>query len=131
MSKQKINSVDRWKRTPLQDAVDFKHFAIAAVLRDHGASVVDEAVAFRLCMAASKGDLAYIKSQVALGIDISVSDYDGRTALHLAVAEQKTNIIDYLVNEIGVRADPVDRFGHTPFDDSDSSDMKRILSTSR
>jgi Amt family ammonium transporter len=126
-SSVKVNVCDRWKRTPLQDAVDFKHFAVVSILRDHGASMVDEALAFRLCMAASKGDLAFIKKQVDAGKDVSVSDYDGRTALHLAASEGKLEIVEYLVNKIAIRPDPVDRFGNIPLADATTSEIKRIL----
>ena len=124
----RVNGVDRWKRTPLQDAVAFKQFAIVNILREHGASQVDEKLAFGLCTAASKGDIAFIKHQADLGKDLSVADYDGRTALHLAVCENKVPIVEYLVNAMGVRVDPVDRFGNTPLTDATSKDCQQILS---
>lgn len=122
----RVNATDRWKRTPLQDAVDIGNFAIVNLLRNYGASAVDEALAFRLCMAASKGDLVYIKHQVGLGKDVSVSDYDGRTCLHLAASEARIDIVEYLVS-LGIRTDAVDRFGCTPADDTASTEIKRIL----
>ena len=123
----RVNGVDRWKRTPLQDAVAFRHFAVANILREHGASQVDEKLAFGLCTAASKGDIAYIMNQAGMGKDLSVADYDGRTALHVASCEGKVEIVEYLVGTLGVRADPVDRFGSTPLTDATSQEIQRIL----
>ena len=47
-----------------------------------------------LCWAASEGDLHEIKRLTANGMDLNESDYDGRTALHLACANGHVNIIN-------------------------------------
>ncbi len=44
-----------------------------------------------------------------LGHDLGVSDYDGRTALHLAAAEGHLACVTFLLNKCHVPHSPVDR----------------------
>jgi glutaminase len=44
-------------------------------------------------------------------------DYDARTPLHLASAHGHFYIVKFLV-EIGVKVNPVDRWGATPLNDA-------------
>lgn len=70
-----------------------------------------------LCWAASQGDLPGIQALVARGVDLNISDYDGRTALHLASSEGHAMVVEELVAR-GVNVNPVDRWGNTPLDDA-------------
>ncbi len=66
-----------------------------------------------LCWAASEGDLFEIQTLLAKGVDINATNYDKRTALHLAAAEGHTKIVRYLLHKkanVNLR----DRWGHTP-----------------
>ncbi len=51
------------------------------------------------------------------GALFSQSDYDGRTALHVAASEGYTDVIKYLLN-YGTSVHARDRYGHTPLDDA-------------
>ena len=55
-------------------------------------------------------------------------DYDGRTALHIAVAENKEEIVRYLVSQ-GANPTLEDRFGRTAFTElqSENSDLRELL----
>ena len=55
-------------------------------------------------------------------------DYDGRTALHLAASEGHSEIVNFLVNIVNVKKDPVDRWKHTPLDDAKTNNIKEIIS---
>lgn len=70
-----------------------------------------------LIYAASYGDLEEIKRLEALGMDLGSADYDGRTALHLAAAENQVEIVKYLLTR-DISRSPVDRWGGTPLDDA-------------
>lgn len=47
-------------------------------------------------------------------MDMSLSDYDGRTALHLAAAEGHLDCVNFLLSQCKVPFDYKDRWGHTP-----------------
>lgn len=78
-----------------------------------------------LIFAASSGDLEEVKRLHAMGTDLNQGDYDNRTALHLAVAEKQTLVIDYLVKN-GAKTDCKDRWGVTPFSDAQKMKDKEI-----
>ncbi len=79
-----------------------------------------------LVFAASAGDLDEMRRLHAVGVDLNESDYDGRTALHLAAAENQTEAVKYLLKN-GAHRDPVDRWGATPLDDAKRARHKDII----
>jgi len=85
---------------------------------------VDNAV--RLCSAAARGDVNELRRLVARGVDLGQSDYDGRTALHLAASESQTAAARYLL-EHGAAPNPVDRWGRTPRDDARAAGCDDVL----
>lgn len=79
------------------------------------------------CWAASEDDVAEMRRLTARGLSPAVSDYDGRTALHLAASEGKVAALRYLLS-LGVPVDPVDRWGNTPLDDAIRQGHDNIVS---
>lgn len=78
--------------------------------------VVNETVSnvtYQAIYAASIGDVDELKRLVARGHDLDIADYDGRTPLHLAAAENQGEAVEYLLSQ-GVSTDPRDRWGDTP-----------------
>jgi len=59
----------------------------------------------------------YLKLLLRCGIEVTLSDYDRRTALHLAASEGMTEAIELLV-ELGAPINATDRWKHTPLDDA-------------
>ena len=51
-------------------------------------------------------------------MDINSQDYDGRAALHLAAANGKVNVLDYLLTFEDIEVNVLDRYNGTPVDDS-------------
>merc|ERR1719461_113342 len=112
-----LDVFDRFGRTPFMDAIDMGFTNIAHLLRMAGATVSNPVLARTLCQAAHLGDLDTIRQIELTGGNLTCSDYDGRTALHLAAAEGQVHIVKWLL-EKGVRPNPRDRWGGTPLDDA-------------
>jgi glutaminase len=77
---------------------------------------VDEAM--HLCAASAKGDINELRRLVARNVDINRSDYDGRTALHLAASDGRVDAVRFLL-ERGANTDVLDRWGNRPLDDAE------------
>lgn len=79
-----------------------------------------------LIYAASYGDLDEIKRLEALGMNLGGADYDGRTALHLAAAENRVDVVEYLLTR-NIDKNPVDRWGGTPLEDAKKAGHQKIV----
>ena len=51
---------------------------------------------------------------------MSMADYDGRTALHLAAVEGHVDCVRFLVEKCHVHHSPRDRWQHTPLDEANT-----------
>ncbi|CAI4232812.1 unnamed protein product [Auanema sp. JU1783] len=67
---------------------------------------------------ARSGDLVAMRRLYMQDVDLSTSDYDKRTALHVAASEGNLPMIKFLVNVAKVKVDTMDRWGRTPLDDA-------------
>ena len=67
-------------------------------------------------LAASCGNLAFLKTAQESGVDLDRSDYDMRTALHYSCAGDYKDCVRFLVEEAMVTLDSADRWGMTPQD---------------
>ena len=111
---------DRWGSSALWGAVCAGEASIALILRkslDHKPSTSSYRVASYLCMVAAKPeDEGTIHSlKVAIkdgGFDPNASDYDGRTALHVAQSCKSSKICNLLI-KFGANADARDRWDNT------------------
>ena len=79
-----------------------------------------------LCWAASDGDLKQVRQLISSGIDPNNSDYDGRTALHLAAGGNHLEVVKELVLRWGVKPNPIDRWGATPEAEAKSNGYTEI-----
>jgi len=66
-----------------------------------------------MCYAAANGDLTRMMEMVLSGVSVDVVDYDGRAPLHLAAAEGRAKVAEFLINQ-GANVNVKDRWGATP-----------------
>lgn len=127
-----IDVFDRFGNTPIQDAIDRGYVKISNLLRSSGATIRNPSLANQLCKLASEGNLVELQRlEIAVGIDINVADYDGRTALHLATCNNHIEIVNWIVSVAGrsLKASR-DRYGNTALDDAKRygySDIVNVL----
>ena len=81
-----------------------------------------------LCLAAQRGDLEHLQILFQNSVDFDQSDYDGRTALHLAVCENHIEVVKFLVNIVKVNKEKNDRWGKIAKDETEDSEIIAILS---
>ncbi|XP_024018337.1 potassium channel KOR1 isoform X2 [Morus notabilis] len=70
-------------------------------------------LATRVNCAAHSGDLYRVKRLVEAGADLNKTDYDGRSALHVAASKGYGDITEFLI-EGGIHINISDKFGNTP-----------------
>lgn len=80
----------------------------------------------QLCSAAAKGDLVELRRLIARGVDINRSDYDGRTALHLAASDGRTETVAFLLAN-GAEPTRRDRWNAMPSDDAEREGHAEIV----
>ena len=141
-----VSPKDRWRGTPLDDAVRHGHREVAEFIQAHGGvsgsaiseedrKTEDSGVTADMCnepdriveliYAASEGDLTAIQRLVARGVGLEDADYDLRTPLHLAAAEGQERIVQYFLDQ-GVARSPRDRWGKTPLDEAERHGHARV-----
>jgi len=122
-----VNPTDRWGATPLQDALRHKHTECAIALLNHGALQGNELSStargthrvLHAAAAAAAGNVQLLETYLKQpGASVDDSDYDSRTALHLAASEGRAETVAYLVEQAGADPNPVDRWGGTPLQDA-------------
>jgi glutaminase len=51
-----------------------------------------------LCWYSSIGDIESLNDLIQLGVDLNEADYDGRTAIHLAAANNENKLLAHILN---------------------------------
>ena len=120
-----VNAQDRWRGT-LRSA-EAAHQHVVELLKRHGArdsvteqraSVTEADVTSRLCDAARRDDVESLRRLVAAGAEVTRSDYDDRTPLHLGAAEGHVRVVEYLIAR-GAEVNAFDRWRGTPLRDAE------------
>jgi ankyrin repeat protein len=84
-----------------------------------------------LCFFAQRGDMRALDALIAQGADVDATDYDGRSAAHLAAAEGHSALLHYLIHTHGASVTLRDAKGGTCFNDAVRSRDERCIALVR
>lgn len=94
-----VYAKDRYGDTPLSNAVHFRHKEVVKLLRKTGAHFSRdklEEAGTELCSLAASGDLEGLEIWSLAGAIMTKPGYDGQTAIQVAEAVGKTEVVEFL-----------------------------------
>jgi ankyrin repeat protein len=122
------NQVDVHGASALFEAAKNGHEMTMDVLLKHGAKLcIDESLAAStLCQAVFDGDILTLRRLLRARIQVNASDYDKRTAAHVAAAEGNVMAFKALV-EFGADLTMKDRWDNTVDDEAKKANSSQLL----
>ncbi|XP_052080387.1 serine/threonine-protein phosphatase 6 regulatory ankyrin repeat subunit A-like isoform X2 [Mytilus californianus] len=126
-----LNKKDRWMMTPWEVAKKSAMKSVYYIFLKNCPELVetenDDIKTCQLLNAAAEENLETLNSLHEQNVDMNQRDYDGRTALHLAVCEQKIKAVKFLINKAKVDMTIPDRYNRLPIDEDTSAEIKDLL----
>ncbi|OIV96502.1 hypothetical protein TanjilG_07894 [Lupinus angustifolius] len=98
---------------PLWEARLIRHKTIMKLLIDNGADISCANPGHVACTAAAQNNLELLKEVVQCGFDVTQPNRSGTTALHAAVCEGNTEMVQFLLDQ-GASIDKIDENGWSP-----------------
>jgi len=122
------NKVDMHGSSALYEATKNGHDNIVEILLKHGAILAFEEslAASTLCQAVFDGDIPMLKRLIHARINVNSSDYDNRTACHIAASEGSLLALKILI-EAGADQSLKDRWGNTIRSEAEKANTLHVL----
>jgi ankyrin repeat protein len=122
------NLTDVHGNSALFEATKNNHDDVAEMLLKHGGelSMSENLAATTLCQAVYDGDILMLKRLLNAKIQVNASDYDKRTAAHIAASEGHAAAFKLLV-EAGADLSLEDRWGNTIRSEAEKAKSGRVL----
>jgi len=113
-----VNQLDRFGHTAMEDAVRGNHPDIVRLLRKRGGRIAKPSfeLGAQLCCAAAQRRMQTLFLLLQAGVNVNTGDYDGRTALHIAVCERNLALVVRLLLSGADAESAKDCFGHSALD---------------
>uniref|UniRef100_A0A1A7XF07 asparaginase n=2 Tax=Iconisemion striatum TaxID=60296 RepID=A0A1A7XF07_9TELE len=120
-----VHAKDRYGHTPLCNAVRFRQKDVVKLLRKTGAHFSRdqmEEAGTKMCSLAASGDVEGLEIWILAGADLSEPGYDGKTAIQVAEAAGRNQVVAFLVKL--KRSKSMTVFGEfSEFDENDDEEM--------
>jgi hypothetical protein len=110
---------------PLWEAMLGGHESLTKLLIENGASIHHGEVGHFACTAAELNNLNLLEEIVQYGGDVTIPRDNGTTALHVAVSEDNTELVRFLLDQ-GADIDKPDGHGWTPRNLADQQGHEEI-----
>ncbi len=124
----KLNILDNRKMTSLNYACLYKKEKVAKLIKNSGGLLNQDYfinLGHHFCKLAYEGDLNSLKLFYDCGANIMAENFQKRTAAHIAAAEGKIDIINFLIVDAKYDIIVKDKMGKTPLDYSE--EMKNYI----
>eukprot|EP01080_Neovahlkampfia_damariscottae_P010211 gene10211-2631_t len=124
-----INAADRFRNTPIQDALRAGHNEVVSLLKSRGGTSELPTIKkmASLMSAIQNGNLTKVKNLILVSPDlIDASDYDNRTPLHIAASIGDLEIVQFLL-EAGADVNALDNQDETPIQDALSHGKSQVV----
>ena len=110
-----LSARDRWNGTPLRDALRAGHDKVAAFLHSKGGTLglTSREIAAELCALAGEGHADRIAALLKVGADVNATEWDGRTAVQVAVSSGNRHVTK-LLKAAGALLDTPERLETPP-----------------
>eukprot|EP01119_Soliformovum_irregulare_P025643 TRINITY_DN9559_c0_g1_i1.p1 TRINITY_DN9559_c0_g1~~TRINITY_DN9559_c0_g1_i1.p1 ORF type:complete len:507 (+),score=134.35 TRINITY_DN9559_c0_g1_i1:89-1522(+) len=116
----------------LTEMYDFHMFSsrrmLSSLERQNSETSMEETVKLiDMCYAAGKGDVNEVKKIIkSKKVDVNATNYDGRTALHVACSEGRIEVVNLLIS-YKAQLEIKDRWGNTALDDAERGHFQEIV----